>query len=449
MLDQHLRMLMQIAEARRMHGTSERDGSVHEVYRKDGEQKIRINVGKRPDGSPWLTPWIKIEDHHGALREQHKFHKGQNVKLTAAGADFSQAKVTPAGENKAHPEPDHADDVNQTSQYGKHRSRIGPDFHEHWLAGDSQNMAAVPGGTSSQSKQVDPDKESVVLNRVGAKPQQQQDKGQPWEGPDPNGGSAKKQRLTWAGTKGNTPTVNGDVIVTQFDKHTKTEHGAGNILNKIQSADGAAMTSPDAGDGSAQKITTDLMQSGIVTRKIHDTVAGKVTSTVHSNGDVTHLIEDLMGNKSKITQQMNQTIHQHQTAGGDFSFILQQSGKIFHQVTSGGQTSTLQISGGAVDINSQSVNINGNSFTTSSTPPATPVANSSGDAPLFVIPELWSIEAGFVIEANVNPYMAQKWMLEGQHLTAASVVPQVLISRPLQFIASNLSAAIAGVFRGT
>jgi hypothetical protein len=371
-------MLLQIAEARRMHGTSERDGTVHQVWRQGKEQKVRLNIGKRPDGSPWLSPWIKVEDHHGSLREQQKFHKGQNVKMTTPGADFSQAKVTASGENQAHPEPQHATDYHETSQYASARKRIGPDFEERWMASG--------GKVSGQ----DPDKVSTVLERWGAKPQDQEDKNQPWDGPDPDEASPKKRILKWVGDPGNTPNLTGDAIVKQFDKDTKIELTTGSILKKVQSSDGGQMSSPDAGDGTAMQTSTDHIVDGVIGRIIHNTSVGKTTSTVHKNGDITHIIQDISGNITQITQQMNQIIHQVKS-GGQSSYILHQAEQIMHQV---GQ-STLQITSGAININSPSLNLNTSSVTTPSSINI-PQVNSSGDAP--AVNFLWDISAWFKAE---------------------------------------------------
>jgi hypothetical protein len=427
MHDQHLRMLLQIAEARRMHGTSERDGSVHQVWRKGGEQKIRINMGKRPDGSPWLSPWIKTEDHHGSGRKQHKYHKGQNVKLSAAGADFSHAKVTPAGENNAHPEPQHATDYHDTEQFAAKRTRVGPDFEERWMASGGQ----VQGQ--------DPDKIATVLKRWGAKPDNQNDKGEAWDGPDPNQADPKKRDLNWVGKPGNAPVQNGDHITTQFDKDAKTEHTSGSILKKVQSSDGGQMSTPDTGDGTASRISTDQVQDGNILRKVKDLITGKITSTVHMNGDITHEIQDAQGNLTRITQQLNQMIHQTQSSNGDFSTILHQAGKIFHQVTSGGQTSTLSITGSNIDLNSQSVNVNSNSFSTPTSAPAEPTVSSSGDAPLVVIPTLWSIEAGLKASMNFNP---TQWPI-GAHLAAIEIMQVVPTYWPIginMIVTGNLRA---------
>lgn len=249
MLDQYHRVLLQLAEARRMHGVNERDGTIDSVWRQDGEQKVRVNIGIRPDGSPWLTPWLKVEDHHGTTRRQRKWHKGMNVKVSTVGADLSQATVTPHGENQGHPEPDHADDYNETEQYARHRSRLGPDFAEHWLANQDQNytQSNSTAETSDQGSQdqgqsqaQDPDQLAVVLVRLGQKPQSQQSQSQAWDGPAPSGGSPQKRYMVWAGSAGNVPQQLVDSILHQFNDKTLSRLEDGIITHQVGSQESSA-----------------------------------------------------------------------------------------------------------------------------------------------------------------------------------------------------------------
>lgn len=402
MQNQLERLLLQIAEARRMHGISERDGTIHEVYRKDGEQKVRVNMGMRPDGSPWLSPWLKVEDHHGSARHQKKWHKGMNVKVSTVGADMLKATVKPHGENKDHPEPDHADDKHETEQYDKQRSRRGPDFEERWLA-DTSSLGLASGvvgqgQSSTNSEQKDPDKVSVVLSRWGAKPQDDQDKLQPWEGPPPTGGSAQKRHLTWAGTAGNTPTQNGDAVVNQFDKNVKTEHTADHVLQKVQSNDGQAMPIPDTKDaGSAIQVTINHMVDGVVTHLIHNTALNKVMSAIHTNGSITHTVQDADGNVSTIVQQAQQMIHQIKGQDG-FSVITQGSGQIMHQVGS----SVLQILNSEINLSASEVNVNGVAISGYTQPPVTPDAFNGNDPDL--LGTLWPIGATLVASVGLIDY---------------------------------------------
>lgn len=386
MLDQFTRILYQIAEARRIHGTNERDGTIHQVWRQNGEQKVRVNIGQRPDGSPWLTPWIKLEDHHGSARQQRKYHKGQNVKVSTVGADFSKATVTPHGENTNHPEPKNATDNHESYQFGQRFERSGPDFSERWMA-DSH---ALSGSTA------DPDQVAKVLQRWGAKPQQQQDQNSPWDGPDPNQGSPQKRILSWVGDPGEVPKQNGDAITWQFDKDAKTELTNHNVLRKVQSPDGPPMQSPDAGDGGAQQVSIDHLGNGTLLHQIKTAFGQIITTALHQNGDITHTIQDAQGNTSRITQQANQVIHQLQGANG-FSMIIQSAEQIMHQVGN----SILQITQGGINIQTPNLNLNGaNNVTGFSSPPPEPsVDPTTGTGnPILAI----DISAALTVEAKIQ-----------------------------------------------
>lgn len=152
-------MIHQLAEASRKSSMSERVGTVHEVWRKDGIQKIRVQIGLTPDGEPWLTPWMHTEDHRGPHREQEKYHKGQTVKVNAINGDFRQATAGPYHENDKHKEPAHANDDDHTYQYGASRGTQGKDWSEQWLAKANDDK--------------DSDK-ALVRVRMGKKPEQKQ-----------------------------------------------------------------------------------------------------------------------------------------------------------------------------------------------------------------------------------------------------------------------------------
>lgn len=418
MADQYEEMLLQLAEARRMHGSQDREGTIWQVWRQNKEQKVRVVIGIRPDGSEMLSPWLKVDSHHGTSRTQKKFHKGQNVKLTSVGADFRQAMVSAHGENKDHPEPDHADDIHETSQHGTVRHRTGPDFHESWLSkpgggfgggGGTGNfnsrLGALPGGDLGAAGAIgtfsDPDKDSHALARMGAAPQKQPDKNEPWDGPSPNGGDPKQQHLHWAGTPGNTPMVKGGSIVSQFDKDAKSEVTMGAVLRKVQSSNGLAMSSPDEGDGSATRTSTDKTTDGKHERQVKDNASGKTSSTVHSNGDISHIVQDLAGNISRITQQMKQTITQMKGADGSASTLLMQATKMFMQVTQGGKSSSISITGGAISLNSAAVNVNTDGPSSPASPLTIPSVNANGDAPLIAIPTLWQAAASLAVVTNL------------------------------------------------
>jgi hypothetical protein len=113
------KVLHELAEHRRQMAMSQRKGSVHEV---DGDN-IRVVMGIRPDGKPWLSPWLSTTDHRGGSRERRQYQKGQNVRVSAVGGDFANATVTHHAPGTSFPPPDHADDINgDTFQAGKLRT---------------------------------------------------------------------------------------------------------------------------------------------------------------------------------------------------------------------------------------------------------------------------------------------------------------------------------------
>src|ERR1700753_2276275 len=97
-LDHYQKMIFELAEQRRTTGAQDRVGTVHQVWRQGGEQKIRVNLGMGSDGPPLLSPWLHTEDHRGSHTHEEKYHKGMNIKLSAIGADWRQATVTPLAE---------------------------------------------------------------------------------------------------------------------------------------------------------------------------------------------------------------------------------------------------------------------------------------------------------------------------------------------------------------
>lgn len=413
-MDQLYQILLQLSQARRRQGVSERDGTIHQVWRQNGEQKVRVNIGMRPDGSPWLTPWLKVEDHHGSHRIQRKFHQGMNVKVSTVGGDMRNATVTPHGENVGHPEPDHADDYNETRQYARHRTRIGPDFSEYWLANQDQqyqqellNMAGVETSDLGSQDQAasgnqDPDQQGVVLVRTGQKPQQQQSQNGPWSGPPPNGGNPQKRHLIYAGQAGNAPNQSGDAVASVFDTKTKSERTEDHILHVVQSGDGQKFTVPGMPSGINQ-ITSDFMSDGSIVHTIQSNLFGTITTAIHQNGFITHKIQDMMGNISTFTQQARQMMHMVQGNDG-FSLIAQDGKQIMGQV---GNTA-IQLLQEMMNLNANQININSMGISTFSSPPIMPGVNAAGYAPLLLpIP----IFANLVPEADLLVYLSGPWYL--------------------------------------
>jgi hypothetical protein len=134
------RLVFQVAQSRRTSGNEKRVGYVQSVQRNKVEQKVRVVIGIRPDGSPWVSPWLHTTDHTGgASREQKLYEIGQNVLVSCPGGDFSRATVSPWAESEAFPAPDHATQINgDTLQMGKlrvskHKQDSGH-FYDIWIA---------------------------------------------------------------------------------------------------------------------------------------------------------------------------------------------------------------------------------------------------------------------------------------------------------------------------
>lgn len=119
-IDPMQKMLFQMAELRRQAAHSDRVGSVHEIQ----GNKMRVKLGKKKDGTDWLSPWIHTTDHRGGERQKEVYAVGQNVRVAATGADFRQATVSPYAPSQKHPQPDHA-------------GSAGDDAHT-WQNGDSK-----------------------------------------------------------------------------------------------------------------------------------------------------------------------------------------------------------------------------------------------------------------------------------------------------------------------
>ena len=85
-IEQYRKLIFSLAEQRRKDGISDRVGTVHEVWSQNGEQKVRVNMGTRKDGTPWLSPWLHTEDHRGAHRQEEKYHKGMTLKFQRSPA---------------------------------------------------------------------------------------------------------------------------------------------------------------------------------------------------------------------------------------------------------------------------------------------------------------------------------------------------------------------------
>lgn len=104
-VDPMQKLLFQVAEHRRQTAHSDRVGTVNQVQ----GNKMIVQMGLKKDGTPWLSPWIHTTDHRGGERQKEVYAVGQNVRVSATGADYRQATISPYAPNKQHPQPDQAD----------------------------------------------------------------------------------------------------------------------------------------------------------------------------------------------------------------------------------------------------------------------------------------------------------------------------------------------------
>lgn len=248
-IEQYQKVIFDAAEAKRQTATSNRVGTIHKVWRKDGEQKVQVVLGIKEGGGDFLSPYLHTEDHRGASRQEKKYHKGQNVHVSGAAGDYRMATVSPWAENEKHKAPAHADDHHETYQYGKVRRTHGPDHTEHWLAKSSKGggsggggqagrlgaglnggVGSSGGGGASGSWEADSSDDAVVLRRVGNKPNKSEQSG-PWDGPDPMAGNPQMRALDWIKGKGDgkPPSLNKDSHVTQFG----VEGGEGFVKKEV------------------------------------------------------------------------------------------------------------------------------------------------------------------------------------------------------------------------
>lgn len=205
-VNQYSKVLFELAEVKRQSSVSDRDGYVHEVK----EDKVRVVLGVRDDGTPWLSPWLHTTNMRGGARERRMFVKGQNVRLSAPGGDMRQATVTHGAEGKSFPAPAHAKGVEgETYQLDKLRMTKVKDAYDVWIADSSDNP---PAHKEQTGKPVE----------AGASAQQsQQQQSQP-------GNPAMKVRLSESG--GFTGRVGKDVRVAAHKDGAKMRHGTNAIF---------------------------------------------------------------------------------------------------------------------------------------------------------------------------------------------------------------------------
>jgi hypothetical protein len=88
-IDPMQRILFQLAEQRRQAAHNARMGTIHEIK----GDKMRVNLGLKHDGTPLIGPWMSTTDHRGGETQQEVYKVGQNVEVSALGADFATLGV--------------------------------------------------------------------------------------------------------------------------------------------------------------------------------------------------------------------------------------------------------------------------------------------------------------------------------------------------------------------
>ena len=160
------KLIFTVAEHNRQLGFANRQGTVHEVK----GDKMRVKLGEMADGKPFLSPWLHTADQRGGARERRFYKVGQNVMMSAPGADLRQAEVQAYAENDKYKAPDHANESGQdeeTYQLEDLRVKKTKDGYDLWLeapkqqnqqgqqqqgqGGPQASQQAAGGGSSSGS----------------------------------------------------------------------------------------------------------------------------------------------------------------------------------------------------------------------------------------------------------------------------------------------------------
>jgi phage baseplate assembly protein gpV len=133
-IDPMQKLLFQVAELKRQASYSARMGTIHEIK----GDKMRVNMGLKHNGEPWLGPWVNTTDHRGAETQQEVYKVGQNVEMSALGGDYAQASVAPHGPNEKTPAPSHASEGNSTWQHGD-SAHTRNDSSQNFMRGEGNN----------------------------------------------------------------------------------------------------------------------------------------------------------------------------------------------------------------------------------------------------------------------------------------------------------------------
>lgn len=156
-------LIHRISELERRLANSDREGTIEEI--KDGFVRVKW-AEKGHDGKPVITGWLPQSDtHFGNVREEIPFRKGQNVRLSAPGGDYSRATLTPYSPNEKMTRPGHANDKQATYQWNEQDddgndkedglAQLGtrdPKLHDRWIGKKDANGERMGGTTQNDGK---------------------------------------------------------------------------------------------------------------------------------------------------------------------------------------------------------------------------------------------------------------------------------------------------------
>lgn len=104
------RLARRVAEVERRLENTVRSGKVAEVDPAKG--RVRLTIGKGPDGTEQLSPWVPYAQQAGALKVHSPVSVGQNMTIFAPGGDLEQSMALPMTWNDDNPSPSDSGDEN-------------------------------------------------------------------------------------------------------------------------------------------------------------------------------------------------------------------------------------------------------------------------------------------------------------------------------------------------
>ena len=154
------KILYRLGELERLQRNARRPATVHEVGKDDRVGQYKLNLGKKADGEPWLSPWIKAGNHQGMVNEHVPFEKGQNVWINQHGGDFHHSEITPYTDSEYDPMP-------KDAKPNKHTYRIRKPPQEDQSntssAGSGGAGASSAGQQQEREKQKDDDENDFIF----------------------------------------------------------------------------------------------------------------------------------------------------------------------------------------------------------------------------------------------------------------------------------------------